>query len=165
MAIRKPKTPLPSDAQGVTGTVRLVRRDKDFSALREGEIALVDLPDLDAQQARILIERRVGVVLNAAASSTGTVPNVGPRMLSRAGVLLVDVTSDDVFARLKNGERLRVEDGLVYRGETVVASGVELDEERTTSSLKSASDDLATRLDSLATNAADHIHRALLSAG
>jgi uncharacterized membrane-anchored protein len=167
MAIRKPKTPLPSDAQGVVGTVRLVRRDKDFSALREGEIALVDLPDLDAQQARTLMERRVAVVLNASASSTGTVPNVGPRMLSRAGVLLVDITSDDVFARLKNGERLRIEEGHVYRGEVLVASGVELDEERTTSSLKSASDDLATRLDSLATNAADHIHRehGLLLAG
>jgi len=167
MAIRKPKTPLPSDAQGVTGTVRLVRRDKDYSALREGEIALVDLPDLDAQQAHLLIERRVGVVLNASPSTSGTVPNVGPRMLSRAGILLVDVTSDDAFARLKNGERLRIEDGHVYRGEVLIASGVELDEERTTTNLKAASDDLATRLDSLATNAADHIHRehGLLLAG
>jgi uncharacterized membrane-anchored protein len=167
MAIRKRKTSLPSDAQGVVGTVRFVRRDKDFSALRAGEIALVDLPDLDAQQAQRLIEQRVQAVLNVAPSSSGRVPNVGPRMLSQAGIVLVDVTSPDARARLKSGEAIRLEDGSVYRDEVLVVSGVELDEHRTATDLKSASDDLATRLDSLATNAADHIHRehGLLLAG
>lgn len=159
MAIRKRKTSLPSDAPGIVGTVRLVRRDKDFSALRQGEIALVELPDLDARQAQTLIDQRVQAVLNVASSSSGRVPNVGPRMLSRAGILLVDLTSDDVWARLKAGDVLRIDAGQVFRDEVLVVSGVEMDEDRTTTDLKSASDDLATRLDSLATNAADHIHR------
>ncbi|MET1038214.1 MAG: putative cytokinetic ring protein SteA [Aeromicrobium sp.] len=167
MAIRKRKTSLPSDAQGVVGTVRFVRRDKDFGAVRAGEIAVVDLPDLDARHAQTLIDQKARAVLNAAASSSGRVPNVGPRMLSRAGILLIDLTSDDVWARLKSGEVLRIEDGQVFRGEALVVSGVELDEDRTTTDLQVASDDLATRLDSLATNAADHIHRehGLLLAG
>ncbi|MCW2838894.1 MAG: hypothetical protein JWR55_377 [Aeromicrobium sp.] len=167
MAIRKRKTSLPADAQGVVGPVRFVRRDKDFSALRAGDIALVDLPDLDARQAQTLIDQKVSAVLNVASSSSGRLPNVGPRMLSRAGIVLIDVTSDDVWARLKSGEVVRVEDGRVFRDEVLVVSGVELDEHRTTTDLKSASDDLATRLDSLATNAADHIHRehGLLLAG
>jgi uncharacterized membrane-anchored protein len=167
MPIRKRKSPLPSDAEGVVGTVRLVRREKDFSALRAGEIAVVDLPDVDAQQAQTLIDHKPRAVLNIATSSSGRVPNVGPRMLSRAGILLIDLTSDDVWARLKTGEVLRVDNGQVFRDEVLVVSGVELDEDRTSTDLKVASDDLATRLDSLATNAADHIHRehGLLLAG
>lgn len=167
MPIRKRKSAVPPDAKGVVGTLRFVRRDKDFAALRAGDIVLVELPELDARQAQTLIDGRVQAVLNAAASSSGTVPNIGPRMLRTAGIVLVDITSDDVWARLKSGETLRIEEGRVFRDEVLVVSGVELDEERTTTALKSASDSLATRLDSLATNAADHIHRehGLLLAG
>ena len=45
------KTVMPTDASGLVGTVRLARRDDDLAALDEGEIAVVELPDLDAQHA------------------------------------------------------------------------------------------------------------------
>lgn len=159
MAIWKRKTSLPADAEGIVATLRLARRDLDIPALRPGEIALVDLPDLDARQAEAIIATRVRAVLNASTSSSGRVPNVGPHMLLRAGITLVDVTSDDVWSTLKSGDRLRVAEGQIFRGEAVVATGIELDEQRAASELTAASDGLATRLDSLAANATDHIHR------
>jgi uncharacterized membrane-anchored protein len=161
------KTVMPPDAEGLVGTVRLARRDEDLAALGEGEIAVVELPDLDARQAQNLIERRVAAVLNVARSTSGRAPNTGPQLLSKAGVVLIDVTSEDVWARLRNGDLVRIEGGQVLRDELVVASGVELDEERIAGDLQAARDGLATRLDSLAANATDHIHRehAMLMSG
>ncbi|MCW2831662.1 MAG: hypothetical protein JWP31_2354 [Aeromicrobium sp.] len=159
MPIWNRKRPLPHDVKGIVGTVRLARRTSDIADLREGDIAVVDHPDLDSQQAQTLIDLKVRAVLNSAASSTGRMPNIGPQLLARAGILLIDVTSDGVWSRLKSGDTVRIEDGRIFRDEVLVASGVELDETTTTSTLAAAERGLATRLDSLVANATDHIHR------
>jgi uncharacterized membrane-anchored protein len=161
------KTVLPPDAKGLVGTVRLARRDDDLAALGEGEIAVVEQPDLDAPRAQAMIDRRVAAVLNTARSTSGRTPNTGPELLSAAGIVLVDLTSEDVWARLKNGDLVRVEGGQVFRDEVLVAGGLVLDAPRTASDLQAARDGLATRLDSLAANATDHIHRehAMLMSG
>lgn len=161
------KTPPPPDAKGVIGSVKLARRDSDVAALHEGAVVLVERPDLDARQAQTLIDKKVSAVLNSASSSSGRVPNVGPQMLSRAGIVLVDVTTDGLWSKLKNGDTVRIDGAQVFRNEVLIATGVELDEHRTTADLRAAKDGLATRLDSLATNATAHIHReqALLLGG
>lgn len=167
MLTRKRKKSLPPDAKGVVGTLRLVRHDDEIAALDPGEIAVVGHPDLDSRQAQALIDRRVAAVLNAARSSSGRAPNTGPQMLATAGILLIDITSEDIWTRLKGGDQVRIENGQVFRDEVLVASGIELDEQRTAIDLKAARDGLATRLDSLAANATDHIHRehAMLMSG
>ncbi|AWB92489.1 putative cytokinetic ring protein SteA [Aeromicrobium chenweiae] len=159
MAIWKRKTPLPPDVEGVIGTLRSARRDSDIASLREGDIALVEHPDLDARQAQALIDRRVRVVLNAVPSTSGRVPNTGPQMLARAGVTLVDLTSEGAWTRLKSGEQLRVDDGRVFRDEVLVVEGDVIDEARAAADLTAAQDGLVTRLDSLTANASDHIRR------
>ncbi|MCW2789701.1 MAG: hypothetical protein JWQ91_992 [Aeromicrobium sp.] len=159
MAIWRRKTSLPPDVKGIVGTMRFARRDSDIADLREGDFALVEQPDLDTRQAQLLIERRVRAVLNSVASSSGRVPNQGPQMLAKAGILLVDITSDNVWHRLKSGDDVRIEDGRVFRDEVLVADGVVLDAERAASDLATAKEGLATRLDSLAANATDHIQR------
>ncbi|MBC7631250.1 putative cytokinetic ring protein SteA [Aeromicrobium sp.] len=167
MAIWNRKTPPPTHAKGIVGTVRFARRDNDVTALREGDIALVERPELDNRQAQALIDKRVRAVLNSSASSSGRVPNTGPQMLSRAGILLIDIEGDSIWTTLKSGERVRVEKGRVFRDDVLVASGLELDESRTAADLAEAESGLATRLDSLAANATDHIQReqAMLLAG
>lgn len=161
------KTLPPQDATGLVGSVKLARRDSDVAALREGDVVVVERPDLDARQAQTLIDRKVSAVLNSATSSSGRVPNVGPQMLSRAGIVLLDVTTDGVWSKLKNGDTVRIDGPQVFRNEILIATGVELDEQRTAADLRAAKDGLASRLDSLATNATAHIHRehALLLGG
>jgi uncharacterized membrane-anchored protein len=164
---KRKKTPPPPDAAGVVGTLRLARRDDDVATLNRGEIVVIGRPDLDAQHAQALIDRGVSAVLNADRSSSGRSPNTGPQMLVQAGIVLIDVTSEDIWSRLKDGEPVRIDGGQVFRDEVLVASGIELDEQRIAGDLKAARDGLATRLDSLAANATDHIHRehAMLMSG
>ena len=138
MSIRKRKMPLPPEAKGLVGTVRLARRPKDLAALREGEIAVVDHPDLDTQQAEALIALKVRAVVNVSSSSSGRIPNIGPQMLARAGILLVDVLRSDLASRLKTGDRIRIEDGKVFKDEVLVAAGTQLDQQRTSTDLAAA---------------------------
>ena len=159
MAIWNRKTPVTTEVDGIVGTVRFARRDSDVGALHDGDIALVELPDLDLRQAQQLIDRRVAAVLNATRSSSGRVPNTGPQMLARAGIVLVDLQDEGAWTRLKDGETVRVEHGSVFRDEVVVVRGEELDDARIAADLASAQDGLGARLDSLAANAADHIRR------
>lgn len=159
MAIWKRKSVLPADVSGVVGTLRFVRRESDVKSLNEGDIALVEYPDLDARQAQTLLDRGVRGVLNSAFSSSGRTPNLGPQMLAQAGVVLVDITSEGVWTRFKSGDKIRVDDGQVFRDEVLIASGIVLDEARTADALAAAKDSMSNRLDSLAANASDHIHR------
>lgn len=152
-------TSLPTDASGVVAPLRHARRESDTDALREGDVALVELPDLDAAGAQALIDRKVAAVLNVARSTSGRVPNPGPQLLAKAGILLVDLTSHDPWSRLKNGDVLRIDAGRVFHGDELVASGIVIDAQRASTDLASAREGLATRLDSVAANAADHIHR------
>ena len=54
-------------------------------------------------------------VLNAARSSTGRYPNIGPLILVEAGVHLVDLPGQPLFEELDDGERITVRGGVVSR--------------------------------------------------
>ena len=125
----------------------------------QGDIAVVDLTDLDRSQAEALVERRVRAVINAAESSTGRYPNLGPRILADAGITLIDQVGQGVWTRLKSGETVRVDGNRVFRGESLVAQGVAQDDAAVTASLGEADKGLSTRLESLMANATDHLQR------
>ncbi len=151
----------PTDtAPGFTGVARLARRgDAAAGSLRAGDIAVVDLVDLDRQQAEALVDRKVRAVINAAESSTGRYPNLGPQILADAGITLIDQVGQGVWSRLKSGDTVRVDGNRVFKGETLIAQGVTLDAAAVTASLGEADKSLSTRLESLMANATDHLHR------
>ncbi len=151
----------PTDtASGFTGVARFARSGDDAaSSLRQGDIAVVDLTDLDRGQAEALIDRGVRAVINASESSTGRYPNLGPRILADAGVTLIDQVGQGVWTRLKNGDTVRVDGNRVFKGETLVAQGVSQDDATVTASLGEADKGLSTRLESLMANATDHLQR------
>jgi uncharacterized membrane-anchored protein len=98
----------------VEGTVRLGRRTKELvKQLAPGDVAVIDHVNIDRIAAEELIATGVRAVLNAAQSSDGRYPNAGPLLLTRAGVLLVDVVSADPFELLDDGDRVAVEGGAV----------------------------------------------------
>ena len=150
----------PTDGSGFEGTARFARPgDAASRTLRQGDIAVVDLPDLDRNQAEALVERGVRAVLNAASSSTGRFPNLGPRVLADAGITLVDQVGPGIWSRLRSGDHVRVEDGKVFREGVLVAQGTTQDDASVTASLGKAERGLATRLESLTANASDHLER------
>ncbi len=151
----------PADqAPGFTGVARFARPgDAAASSMREGDIAVVDLADMDRSQAQALAERKVRAVVNAAASSTGAFPNLGPRVLADAGIPLIDQVGQGIWTRLKNGDTIRIDGNRVFKGEVLVAQGVSQDDASVTASLGAAEQGLATQLESLMANATDHLHR------
>src|SRR5436190_11998492 len=89
---------LPSEPGTLTGVVRVDRRTNRLAGrLQPGDIALIDHIDLDRVAAEGLLAAGVAAVLNAQPSISGRYPNLGPDVLVRAGVPLVDDLGDDVF--------------------------------------------------------------------
>jgi uncharacterized membrane-anchored protein len=98
------------------GSARLGKRTKRLvKTLRAGDIAVIDHEDIDRVSAEDLVASGVRCVLNAARSSTGQYPNVGPLVLAEGGVHLVDLPGQRVFDELSDGERITVRGGTVLR--------------------------------------------------
>jgi uncharacterized membrane-anchored protein len=106
------------------GPARLGKRTKRLvRGLRAGDIAVIDHTDIDRVSGEDLVASGVRCVLNAAPSSTGRYPNVGPLVLAEGGVHLVDLPGQPLFEGLKDGDRLVVRGGAVMRGGETLFEG------------------------------------------
>ncbi|GAB3059640.1 putative cytokinetic ring protein SteA [Sediminivirga luteola] len=104
---------------------RLDRRTKDLTKrLQPGEIAIIDHEDIDRVSAEALVECRPAAVVNAAKSISGRYPNLGPGILLDGGIPLIDDAGGQLFERITEGDRIRVEGGRVLRGDEEIAAGV-----------------------------------------
>jgi uncharacterized membrane-anchored protein len=108
----------------LTGTAKLDRATKKLvKRLSPDDIAIIDHTDLDRVSAEELVESGVRVVVNVAPSQTGRFPNPGPLALVRSGVRLIDVSADDLFEKVSEGELLTVRGAGLYRNGTCLAIG------------------------------------------
>jgi uncharacterized membrane-anchored protein len=108
----------PAEPGQLTGTVRLDRRTKRLvGRLRSGESAVIDHVDLDRVSAEALVACRVAAVVNVADSISGRYPNLGPEILVEAGIVLVDGVGGEVFSTVREGETVRLDGGVLYRGQ------------------------------------------------
>jgi uncharacterized membrane-anchored protein len=99
----------------VRGTARVDRRTKSLlTRLQPGEIAVIDHEDIDRIAAEGLIQRQAVAVLNAAQSSTGRYPNLGPLLLVSAGIPVVDAVGPALMS-IPDGAPVRLDKGHVYR--------------------------------------------------
>ena len=152
---RRPPTPEP----GIAGSARVDRRTKSLTKrLRAGEIAVIDHEDLDRVSAEALVACQPAAVLNAARSTSGRYPNLGPEILVEAGIPLVDDLGPDVMA-IPEGHQVRVLDGAVYDGDTLVAEGVEQTSAIIALAMEEARAGLSVQLESFAANTMDYLRR------
>jgi uncharacterized membrane-anchored protein len=113
-----------SSGSALEGTVRLGRRTKQLiGEIQPGEIVIIDHQDLDRVAAEGLVEKQVKAVINTSSFCTGRYPNLGALVLCGAGVFLIEKAGPDVFESIRDGDRIRIEEGKVYRGDEVVAKG------------------------------------------
>ncbi|MGY1735081.1 putative cytokinetic ring protein SteA [Geodermatophilus sp. SYSU D00684] len=145
----------------MSGTVRLDRRTKNLTKrLRPGDIAVIDHVDIDRVSADSLVAARVGAVVNAAPSISGRYPNLGPEIITAAGIPLVDGVGKDVFAALKEGAQVRVEGDTLYGpGGAAVAKGTEQTPETVATAMAEAKAGLSTQLEAFATNTMEYMKR------
>ncbi len=146
---------------GVSGTVRLDRRTKNLTKrLRPGDIAVIDHVDIDRVSADSLVAARVGAVVNAAPSISGRYPNLGPEILTAAGIPLVDGVGKEVFAALKEGAQVRVEGNVLYGPDgQQAATGTEQTPDTVAAAMAEAKAGLSTQLEAFATNTMEYMKR------
>jgi uncharacterized membrane-anchored protein len=145
---------------GVTGTVRLDRRTTSLvRRLRPGDVAVVDHLDLDRATAQSLLECGVVAVVNAVPFISGRYPNLGPELLARSGVVMLDDVGQDVFTRLRDGSTVRVHDGAVIVDEETVLTGHELTADEIGTLMVEARSGLSTQLQSFTHNTTEFLRR------
>lgn len=143
------------------GTARVDARTKDLlGRILPGEIAVIDHEDIDRVAAEVFVQRKVSAVVNAARSSTGRYPNLGPLLIVSAGIVLVDDAGPAVM-EIEEGTRLAVDDGDVIRiddhSETVVAKGVSLDISMVEKTLSDSKRTISAELERFAENTIGYI--------
>src|SRR5699024_2163728 len=115
--------------------------------------------DLDRATAEALVARGVAAVVNASSFISGRYPNLGPKILSDAGVVLVDHVGDSVCANVKHGQRVHSDDGVLRVKGDDAASGDELDSARVTSMMEDARAGMAAQLEAFTANAMEYLRR------
>jgi uncharacterized membrane-anchored protein len=144
----------------VEGVVRLDRRTKDLvGRLHPGNIAVIDHDDLDLVAAESLVERGVIAVVNVGRSITGRYPNIGPLVLARAKIPLLDEVGDDIFDRLTEGENVRVLGEDVLLDGEVIATGALLSEDEISRRMDEARAELSSTVEAFAENTLEYVRR------
>ncbi len=143
---------------GVIGRARLDRRTQHLTRRVEpGEVAVIDHVDLDRASADALVARRVAAVVNAAPSTSGRYPNLGPEILLDAGIPLLDGVGDQVFSSVREGDLVRLDGDCLHVGARVVARGVLQDEDTVGAATAQARAGLATQLEAFAADTAEYL--------
>jgi uncharacterized membrane-anchored protein len=156
-SLRK-RTALP-EAGAVAGPARVDPRTKALTKrLRPGDVAVIDHLDLDRVSAEALVACQPAAVLNSARSTSGRYPNLGPEILVAAGIPLIDDLGADVMA-VTEGHRIRIVDGAVYDGDTLVAEGVLQTATTVEAAMEEARAGLSVQLESFAANTMDYLRR------
>ncbi len=145
---------------GVHGVARVDPDVKNLvQRVRPGDIAVIEHLDIDAASARLLVAAGVGAVVNAAASTSGRYPNLGPQVLVEAGVPVLDRVGPEVMRILGDGDRLRLDGDTLYRGGDAVARGEQLSTESVYLSMERAKAGLGVQLEAFAANTVEHLRQ------
>jgi uncharacterized membrane-anchored protein len=144
----------------IVAPVRIGPRTKDLAKrIEPGAIAVIDHGDIDRLAAEMLVAAGVVAVVNAAPSISGRYPNGGPRQLLNDGVVLVDDVGAEVMYALRDGEMIELRDGVLYRGDEVVAKGTVLTPDDVEERMAAARLGIGHELQRFARNTLEYIDR------
>src|SRR4051812_25673184 len=147
-------------AAGAVGVAKVDSRTKNLTKrLDPGDIAVIDHLDIDTVAAESLVARRPAAVVNAAASTSGRYPNLGPEILLAAGIVLVDGVGREAMVAIAEGDRVRVHEGDVYVRDDLVASGTRQTEATVAAAMEEARAGLAVQMEAFAANTMEFLRR------
>jgi len=142
------------------GIAKLDKRTKDLvQRLGPDDIAVIDHVDMDRVSAEALLATGVEVVVNAASSISGAYPNVGPLLLTRGGVTLIDAAGQDVFDNIDEGDTVDVVGDSILRNGSVVATGKRLSVTAVEEKMEAAKTGLGEQLDKFARNTIEYLDK------
>ncbi|MGY4103569.1 putative cytokinetic ring protein SteA [Nocardia sp. R16R-3T] len=148
---------------GLTGVARVDRNTRRLlRRVGPGDVVILDEMDLDRLTGDRLVEAGVAAVVNTSPSISGRYPNLGPEVLVANGILLLDTVSSDAF-RIKDGTKVRIDEGVVYadklvkKAPEVLVSGIELTASDIAERMIEARNGLADHLEAFAGNTIEFI--------
>jgi len=145
---------------GISGVVRLDRRvSRLLKRLHPGNIAVIDVADLDRSTADALVHAGVSAVVNVQPSISGRYPNLGPEVLMAAGIALLDDVGAGIFAEVKEGTRLRLDGDTLFVGNRPVVRGMRQSAESIQQAMQLAKAGLSTQLELFAASTQQHMLR------
>lgn len=137
----------------VSGRVVLGMKTKDIVPLLDATtIPVINHENLDRVTAEGLVEAGVGAVVNAAECVTGHYPNLGPMILARSGVYILDGVGTKIFDRLRDGQEIEVRGDGVYRDGTLIATGEPMDLDKAERRLRESHEGVGEALERFARN-------------
>ncbi|MFY9765338.1 MAG: putative cytokinetic ring protein SteA [Mycobacterium sp.] len=143
---------------GVVGTARVDRDiDRLLRRVCPGDIAVLDVLDLDRITADALVDAEIAAVVNASPSVSGRYPNLGPEVLVANGVTLIDETGPDVFKKIKDGAKVRLHNDGVYAGDRRLIRGTERTDDEIADLMQEAKSGLVSHLEAFAGNTIEFI--------
>ena len=109
--------------------------------------------------AQLLVAAGASAIVNASPSSSGRYPNLGPEIVVASGVPMLDRVGPDALRTIRDGDTVRLDGDILYRGEVAVAQGELLTPETVHAAMERARDGLAFQLQTFAANAAEHLRK------
>jgi uncharacterized membrane-anchored protein len=153
---RRPAEALP----GVQGTARVDRRVAALlPRLKPGDVAVLDVLDLDRATAQALADARVAAVVDAGPLISGRYPNLGPRLLADAGIVLVDRVGPEGLAAIRDGAVVRVHGGAVHTSGAAVATGRDLDDDAIEAAMAAARQGMLSQLQTFTHTSGEFLRR------
>lgn len=160
MVFKRRRRDLEIAADELGGVARVDSRTKNLvKRLRPGEVAVIDHEDIDRVAAESLVEIRPAAVLNAAKSTSGRYPNLGPQILVEAGIPVVDNLGSGIMD-IRDGHTLKItQDGEVFRGETLISQGTYQTPETIADDLIFAKAGMTVQLKAFANNTMEYLEK------
>lgn len=154
---KKAKNQVELPGEGVR--VRVDERTKKLARrLEEGEIAVIDHEDIDRVAAESLVAAKPVAVLNAAKSTTGRYPNLGPSILLESGIILIDDLGPDIMT-LHEGQAVSIDGDSVFAGDKLVAQGIRQTTETNEQAMALARDGMSSQIEAFAANTMEYLAR------
>lgn len=142
------------------GIAKLDKRTKDLTMrLGPDDIAIIDHVDMDRVSAEALLAAGVEVVINASASISGAYPNVGPLLLTRGGVTLIDDVGPEIFHCVREGDTVEVVGDEVLKDSAVCARGTRLSTVTIEAKMEAAKTGIGEQLDKFARNTIEYLDK------
>ena len=135
------------------------RSDALLGRVGHKDIVVIDQVDIDRATADALVKAGVTAVVNASPSISGRYPNLGPEILVASDILLIDGVGDKIFARVKDGAKIRIDGGAVYLGDEAIAQGTEQTRESIADLMIEAKTGMSAQLEAFAANAIEYMKR------
>ncbi|WP_054953780.1 putative cytokinetic ring protein SteA [Flaviflexus massiliensis] len=150
----------PTEPDQLGGYAKVDSRTKRLTKrLTVGEVAIIDHEDIDRVSAEALVACEPVAVLNAAKSTSGRYPNMGPGILLAAGIPLIDDLGSQIMD-VAEGTSIHIEeDGSVYRGSELVAEGVWQTSDLNELAMEEARAGVSTQLSAFAHNTMEYLER------